>query len=164
MCRSESRLFRCPGAGCGIRTNPHPPGSASPPRERRPGLATHGLWEEGRGWEGKRGKDIKTRTQADRQSQQMQEEGFTTHSKAFQRDKGHSQSHSFYASRQNPTLFTSNVCNWPHNQDLWKWGEVADKICSKENENEQPEALGWSARTQFKWRLEWSQIKTVSCN
>lgn len=53
MCHSENRLFCCPGAGYDIRTNPHPPGLVAPPGERRPESVTHGLWEEGRGWEGK---------------------------------------------------------------------------------------------------------------
>lgn len=48
MCRSESRLAPGPGAGCGTRTSPRPPGSAAPPAEKRPGSATRGLWEEGR--------------------------------------------------------------------------------------------------------------------
>lgn len=44
MCRCESRLVPCPGAGCGIRTSPRPPGSDAPPAEKRPGSATRGLW------------------------------------------------------------------------------------------------------------------------
>lgn len=52
MCRFESRLFCCPGAGCGIQTSPHPPGSADPTAERHPGSGTHGLWEVGWGREG----------------------------------------------------------------------------------------------------------------
>lgn len=101
MFHYESRLFRCPGAGCGIRTNPHPPGSAAPPAERRPGLATHGLWEEGRGWEGKeegvRDREIvNTHNQTGRVSKCRKR---AYH--AEDRHKGHSQSHRLYASRQN---------------------------------------------------------------
>lgn len=43
MCRSESRLVPGPGAGCGTRTSPRPPGSAAPPAGKRPGSATRGL-------------------------------------------------------------------------------------------------------------------------
>lgn len=81
MCRSESRLVPCPGAGCGIRTSPRPPGSAAPPAERRPGSATRGLWAEGRGWgsgawrKGWETEGESSHTQPDRRCQQMQEEG-----------------------------------------------------------------------------------------
>lgn len=88
MCRSESRLVPCPGAGCGIQTSPRPPGSAAPTAERRPGSATRVLWEEGRGWWSRaRRKGWETEresscTQPDRQCQQMQEEGLQRSEKA----------------------------------------------------------------------------------
>lgn len=99
MCHSESRLFCCPGAGYGIRTNPRPPGSGAPPGERHPESATHGLWEEGRGWEGKedrvrdREREIVTthnqtgRVSKCRKRAYMKRTGIQCH-------KGHSQSHS----------------------------------------------------------------------
>lgn len=51
-CHCESRLFCCPGAGCGIQTSPHPPGSGGPPAERHPESEILGLWEGVRvGWQ-----------------------------------------------------------------------------------------------------------------
>lgn len=76
MCRSESRLFCCPGGGCDIRTSLHPPGSAARRAGMPPWSETRALWEGVSGWDGKQRKEGQS-TGADRQRQHVQEEGLS---------------------------------------------------------------------------------------
>lgn len=132
MCRCESRLVPCPGAGCGIRTSPRPPGSAAPPAERRPGSATRGLWagreglrrgHRGKGGGQREGKLMRTTRQAlsanaGRGLTKLGRTGIQCH-------KGHSQSQRLDGANG------QNTCNRTHQwqgYDRRRWGK---RWCTK---------------------------------